>query len=312
MSPLDQTTMNFNPAAALALQCILALVIFGVSLELSFSDFRRLLAAPRPVIAALTSQLIALPLLTFALIWIMDPLPSLAMGLMLTAACPGGNLSNVFTHWSGGRTAVSMSATTISSLISPVTTPLTFRALGDLHPATQAAMRQISVPYTELVMTIVIALVIPLIAGMTLTQLWPRLSARIRKPLRSFGIVVFFLFVVLATVSNAGIFLQVLGALFVLVAAHNLLALTCGFSFGTLFRVQDAERRAITFETGVHNTALGLTLIFTYFQNSGGMALIVGWWGVWQLLTGGLLARWWAKRAAPMETAGSHVPLPRA
>jgi BASS family bile acid:Na+ symporter len=288
--------MNFSPAAALVLQCILALVIFGVSLELSFSDFRRLLTAPKPVIAALCSQLIALPLLTFALIWVMDPLPSLALGLMMTAACPGGNLSNVFTHWSGGRTSVSMSATTISSMISPITTPLTFRLLGDLHPATRAAMHQISVPYAELVMTIFIALVIPLIAGMTLTQLRPQLSARIRKPLRLFGVGVFFAFVVLAALSNAGIFLRVLSAIFVLVAVHNVLALACGFFFGTLFRVQENERRAITFETGVHNTALGLTLIFTYYQGLGGMALVVGWWGVWQLLTGGLLARWWSKQ----------------
>lgn len=296
MNTLDQTTMNFSPAAALALQCILALVIFGVSLELSFSDFRRLLAAPKPVIAALCSQLIALPLLTFALIWVMDPLPSLALGLMMTAACPGGNLSNVFTHWSGGRTSVSMSATAISSMVSPITTPLTFQLLGSLHPATQAAMREISVPFAELVMTIFVALVIPLLAGMTLTQLRPKLSAHIQKPLRLFGLVVFFLFVILAAASNVGIFMQVLGALFLLVMLHNLLALACGYSFGTLFRVQENERRAITFETGVHNTALGLTLIFTYYQGLGGMALVVAWWGTWQLLTGGLIARWWSKQ----------------
>jgi BASS family bile acid:Na+ symporter len=296
MNTLDQTTMNFSPAAALALQCILALVIFGVSLELSFTDFRRLLDAPKPVIAALCSQLIALPLLTFALIWVMDPLPSLALGLMMTAACPGGNMSNVLTHWSGGRTAVSMSATTISSLISPITTPLTFQFLGSLHPSTQAAMRHISVPYAELVMTILVALALPLIAGMTLTQLQPQLAQRIRKPLRNFGVAVFVLFVILAAASNIGIFVKVMGALFVLVALHNVLALACGFSFGSLFRVEESERRAITFETGVHNTALGLTLIFTYYQGLGGMALVVGWWGIWQLLTGGLIARYWAKR----------------
>lgn len=296
MNALDQTTMSFSPAAALLLQCILALVIFGVSLELSFSDFRRLLSAPKPVIAALSSQLIALPLLTFALIWVMDPLPSLALGLMMTAACPGGNMSNVLTHWSGGRTSVSMSATTISSLISPITTPLTFQLLGNLHPATQSVMRQISVPYMELVMTIVVALVAPLIAGMALTQFYPSVATRIRGPLRNFGVGVFLLFVLLAVGSNAGIFFEVMGALFVVVALHNVLALACGFSFGTLFRVQENERRAITFETGVHNTALGLTLIFTYYQGFGGMALIVAWWGVWQLITAGLVARWWATR----------------
>jgi BASS family bile acid:Na+ symporter len=242
------------------------------------------------------SQIVALPLLTFALVWVMDPLPSLALGLMMTAACPGGNMSNVLTHWSGGRTSVSMSATTISSMISPITTPLTFKLLGDLHPATQAAMKQISVPFGELVMTIVVALMIPLILGMTLAENKPALAKRIQGPLRRFGVGVFFVFVVLACAANWSIFLPAMGAIFALVLLHNLLSLGCGFSFGTLFRTHEAERRAITFETGIHNTALGLTLIFTYFQNIGGMALVVAWWGVWQLLTGGLLARFWSGR----------------
>lgn len=304
MNSLDQYTLSFSPGVALGFQCLLAIIIFGVSLELSFSDFRRLLSSPRPVIAALTSQLIALPLLTFALIWVMDPLPSLALGMMMTAACPGGNMSNVLTHWSGGRTSVSMSATAISSLISPIVTPLTFQLLGSLHPTTQAAMNQIRVPALELVMTIVIALVLPLIAGMTFAEFCPQLAARIQKPLRKFSLVAFVFFLIAASASNVGIFLRVIESLFVLVVVHNLLALTCGYSLATLFRVREDERRAITFETGIHNTVLGLTLILTYFQQFGGMALLVGWWGVWQLLTGGLLARWWAQRKPATAVTG--------
>ena len=300
-SALDSAQLNFSPAAALVLQGILALVIFGIALELSFSDFRRLLAAPKPVIAALCSQIIALPLLTFALVWVMDPLPSLALGLMMTAACPGGNMSNVLTHWSGGRTSVSMSATTVSSLVSPITTPLTFKLLGDFHPSTAEAMQTIHVPFIELVMTIGIALVLPLLAGMSLKQTRPQLAARLEKPLKKFGVLIFFLFVVLAVAANLKVFVAAMGALFVLVLLHNGLALACGFSFGTLFGVQEAERRAITFETGIHNTALGLTLVFTYFQQFGGMALVLAWWGVWHLIAGGLLARYWSRRPATLS-----------
>lgn len=296
MSGAATPALQFSPAAALVLQGILALVIFGVALELSFSDFRRLLSAPRPVIAALCSQLLALPLLTFALVWVMQPAPGLALGLMMTAACPGGNMSNVLTHYSGGRTAVSMSATTISSLISPLTTPLTFALLGGLNPATQAAMAEIKVPALELVMTILIALVLPLLAGMTLAQVKPALAQRLQKPWRRFGALVFFGFVLLALAANGAVFWQALSLIFVIVLVHNALALACGFSFASLFRVGEAERRAITFETGIHNTALGLTLVFTYFQSQAEMMLVLAWWGVWHLITGGLLARFWAAR----------------
>lgn len=290
--------LQFSPTAALALQAILALVIFGVSLELSFSDFRRLLSAPRPVFAALLSQLIALPLLTWALIWAADPAPGIALGLMMTAACPGGNMSNVLTHWSGGRTEVSMSATTISSLISPLTTPLTFALLGGLNPATQSALASVKVPVLELVFTIGIALVLPLLAGMTLAQTKPALAKKLQKPLRRFGLLVFIGFVALALAANGKLFLTVIASVFGLVAVHNALALACGFSFGTLFKVGEGARRAITFETGIHNTALGLMLVFTFFPTQTSMMLVLGWWGVWHLISGVALAWFWSRRPA--------------
>lgn len=293
--------LSFSPAAALALQAILAIVIFGVSLELSFADFRRLLRAPRPIVAGLASQLVALPLLTFALVLIADPPPSIALGLMLAASCPGGNVSNVLTHWAGGRTAVSMSLTAVSSLVSPLTTPLTFRLLGDFHPATREAMRQIAVPFSDLVMTILVALVVPLIAGMWVAGHRPALAARLRTPLRRFGLVVFLAFIVLALAANGRHFAAAMALVFVLVLVHNALALGSGWGLATLLRVGEAERRAITFESGIHNIALGMTLIFAYFQHLPAMALVVGWWGVWHLVTGGLLARHWARRRPPAQ-----------
>ena len=106
----------------------------------AYFPFRRLLREPRIIAIGLSSQLVALPLLTFALVSVVDPVPSIALGLMMTAACPGGNMSNVLTHWAGGRTSLSMAMTTISSLVSPVVTPLTFAVLGGFHPATREAI----------------------------------------------------------------------------------------------------------------------------------------------------------------------------
>ncbi len=293
---VDSIQMQFSPGAALALQGVLAFVIFGVALELRLADFARLLREPRVVLVGLFSQLIALPLLTLALVFATNPAPSIALGLMLTAACPGGNMSNVLTHWSGGRTSLAMTMTSISSLISPLTTPLIFAVLGGLHPATRAAMQAVSVPYSELVGTILVALVTPLILGMLLAERWPRIAERLRKPLKRFGLIVFLLFVVLAVAANYAIFWQALTTIFILVAIHNAIALGSGYSIARLLRAGAAETRAITFETGVHNTALGLTLVFTYYQDLGGMALVLAWWGVWDLITGGVLARYWAKR----------------
>ncbi|MDP9141395.1 MAG: bile acid:sodium symporter family protein [Pseudomonadota bacterium] len=293
---IDSVDLQFSPTAALALQGVLAFVIFGVALELRLADFARLLREPRVVLIGLISQLVALPLLTLALVFATNPAPSIALGLMLTAACPGGNMSNVLTHWSGGRTSLAMTMTSISSLISPLTTPLIFGVLGGLHPATRTAMQAVSVPYSELIGTILIALVTPLMLGMLVAERWPRVAGKLRKPLKRAGLIVFLLFVVLAIAANYAIFWQALTTIFVLVAIHNAIALGSGYSIARLLRTGAAETRAITFETGVHNTALGLTLVFTYYQGVGGMALVLAWWGVWDLITGGLLARYWSRR----------------
>lgn len=302
MSPaIDSVQLQFSPTAVLGLQLILAIVIFGVALELKLGDFARLLREPRTVLIGLASQLVALPLLTFVLVSAANPAPSIALGLMMTAACPGGNMSNVLTHWAGGRTSLSMAMTTISSLVSPLTTPLIFALLGGLHPATRGAMRAVAVPYSELVGTILLALVLPLLLGMMLAEHRPAIADRLRRPLRRFGLFAFFLFVVLAVAANYALFWQALTTIFLLVAVHNVLALATGWSIASLLRVGEPERRAITFETGIHNTALGLTLIFSYFQGLGGMALVVAWWGVWHLVTGGLLARYWSRASETLR-----------
>ncbi len=296
MSDLDQMQLQFSPAAALLLQGVLAVIIFGVALELSFADFRRLLHAPRPVLIGLCAQLVLLPLLTVALVLVAEPMPSIALGLMMTAACPGGNMSNILTHWAHGRTALSMAMTTLSSMVAPLSTPMVFGVLGGLHPATRDALREVAVPYSELVTTIILALLLPLLLGMGLKQRSPALAARLRRPLKRFGLFAFLLFVVLALAANHALFAQAIGAIFVLVLVHNALALLTGAGVGKLTRLHERDRRAVTFETGIHNTALGLTLIFSYFQHLGGMALVVAWWGIWHLVSGGLLAWYWSRR----------------
>jgi len=298
LQAIDSVRLEFSPTAALVLQGIVAIVVFGVALELRISDFARLLREPRLVATGLASQLVALPLLTFALVGLLDPAPSIALGMMMIAACPGGNMSNVLTHWARGRTSLSVAMTTISSLAAPLTTPLVFGLLGGLHPATRGAMREIALPYAEIVTTIVFALALPLVLGMALAERRPALAAQLRGPLKRFGVFVLFAFIGIALVANKGLFAQpsVAGLLIGLVVVHNALALATGYSIARLLGAGEAERRAITLETGIHNSALGLMLIFSYFQHLGGMALIVATWGIWHLVTGGLLARYWARR----------------
>ena len=83
-----------------------------------------------------------------------------------------------------------------------------------------------------------------------------------------------------------------------LVLVHNLGALGAGYGLAKLFRLPELDCRALAFESGIHNTALGLLLIFRFFDGLGGMALIAAWWGIWDLITGYALAAYWRRTSA--------------
>jgi BASS family bile acid:Na+ symporter len=84
-----------------------------------------------------------------------------------------------------------------------------------------------------------------------------------------------------------------------IVLVHNTLGLTAGYWMGRFSKLPEADSRTLAFESGVHNTALGLLLIFSFFNGLGGMALIAAWYGIWDLVTGIGLALWWRHR--PVE-----------
>ncbi len=134
-SVLDDVKLDFSEGNLMLLNFSIAFIMFGVSLNLKPSQFTALLKNPRPALTGLASQFILLPLLTFTLIWFSNPLPGLAMGMILVAACPGGNLSNFFSAIGKGNVALSISLTAVASLLAVVLTPINVKFWGAYCPA---------------------------------------------------------------------------------------------------------------------------------------------------------------------------------
>ena len=91
--------------------------------------------------------------------------------------------------------------------------------------------------------------------------------------------------------------------IFLIVLVHNLVALGIGFGTGTVFKIPYKDRRALTIETGIQNSGLGLVLLFNpnifdpvIWSNNGGMVVITAWWGVWHIISGLTLAYAWKVR----------------
>ncbi|MFC3881350.1 bile acid:sodium symporter family protein [Algoriphagus namhaensis] len=292
---LDSIRLNFSPNDLLLLNLALALIMYGVALDLRFSDFKYLFKNPKGFFLGVFSQFLLLPFLTWVLIWIIAPPPSVALGMFLVASCPGGNVSNFLSNLAGGNTALSVSLTGFSSSISIITTPLNFALWAGLYPPTANLLREISLDYGEVFTTVALILGVPLILGILTRQYAPQLATKASKILKPLSILIFSAFVVIAFLGNLDLFLQFISLIFLWVLLHNLVALGAGFFTGKIFKMPLADVKSLTIETGIQNSGLGLVLIFTYFDGLGGMAIITAWWGIWHLISGMGIASLWKK-----------------
>ncbi|MDX2484840.1 MAG: bile acid:sodium symporter family protein [Pseudodonghicola sp.] len=298
MSGIDEITLNFSPASLTLLNAILAVVMFSIAIDLKPEDFHRLRRAPKALIIGLFSQFIVLPVLTFLMVLAIQPRPSIALGLILVAACPGGNISNFITHRAGGNTALSVSMTAVATVGAILLTPVNIALWGGLYGPTRDILRDIAIDPVQVAITVTLMLVLPLVLGVQLNMRRPTLAARLHRPLQALSMAIFIAFIVLALAANWAFFLGYAGAVVGLVILHNALALAGGWSVATLARLSPYDRRAVTFETGIQNSGLGLVLIFAFFGGLGGMAVVVALWGIWHAISGIVLAALMARSEA--------------
>ncbi|MGH1577350.1 bile acid:sodium symporter family protein [Planktotalea sp.] len=287
---IDDVALSFSPNSILVLNAVLAIVMFSIAIDLLPRDFKAIARAPKPLIVGLCSQFILLPALTFLLVIVTSPPPSVALGLILVAACPGGNISNFITHRAGGNSALSVSLTAFATVGAIFLTPINIAFWGSLYAPTRAILQATEIDPVSVAITVGFMLILPLLLGVWLNATKPEITAKMRKPLQWLSMIIFVAFVLGAIGANWANFTQIAGVVASLVIAHNLLALSGGYALATLTRVSPFDRRAITIETGIQNSGLGLVLIFGFFGGLGGMAVIAGLWAVWHALSGIALA----------------------
>lgn len=290
MEQLDQVRINFDTGEIWLLNLALSLVMFGVALNIRPTDFRMLWQQPKPVLVGLLSQFLLLPLFTCMLVLVLLPAPSLAMGMFMVAACPGGNVSNFMSQLSGGNAALSVCLTAIATLLAIVLTPLNLQLWASFYEPSREILREVAISPADMVQLVLLILGVPLFLGMLLRKRKPLLADRL-TPYFRYGSLLFFLLLVLLAISkNSALFRSHLDQVYGLVLVHNLLAFSLGAVVALVFHLRGPELRSITIETGIQNSGLGLLLVFTFFDGLGGMALLTAFWGIWHLISGMLLA----------------------
>ena len=295
MNEMDRVRLNFNPQSLWALNFIIGLVMFGVALDLKVSDFKAVLVTPKPVLIGLAGQFVLLPAFTFLLVLAIKPAPSIALGMMLVAACPGGNISNFLTHYARGNTALSITMTAISTAVAIFMTPLNLSLWGGLNPETAKILRIVALDPLDMLLAVFLLLGLPMAVGMWTGHRFPNFVEKAHKPVKIFSLAVFGLFVIGALAANWRYFLDFVGFVVFAVFLHNALALSTGYFAAKAAGLPERDRRAVSIEVGIQNSALGLILIFNFFDGLGGMAIVTAWWGIWHIISGLTVATFWSR-----------------
>lgn len=296
MDAIDQVRLNFNPQAQLGLNLVLALIMFGIALDLKVQDFKAALATPRALAIGLVSHHLLFPAFTFALIQVVRPGPSIALGMLLVSSCPAGHISNFFTHRARGNAALSVSISTLSTLGAIFMTPLNVAFWGSQDAQMSTLLRSFSINPWHMLGDVAMLLGAPLAAGLFVSHRWPLLARRVHGPMRVFSLGVFVVFVLGALAMNWEVFRAWARFVVLLVLVHNALALAGGYGVARLAGLAERDRRSVAFETGIQNSGLGLVLVFNFFGGVGGMAIVTAWWGIWHIVAGLTLSTWWMKR----------------
>jgi BASS family bile acid:Na+ symporter len=290
ITTLDSLRIVLDPIGQAGVAAALMLVMFGVALGLRVDDFRLLADQPRVFFGGVIAQIFVLPLVTFGLIHLIAPPPSIALGMIVVACCPGGSVSNLLTYLSRGQIAVSVALTATSSMLAALLTPASTLFWAQSYEPTAALLRSLDVSPLLFIGQTTLLLAIPLFAGMLFAAKAPKVAQQIRKRTTMIGALVLIGTIIYGFVYFYPVLWPAVGLLLGITVLHNTSAFLTGAAAGWLLSPVPAVRRALTFEVGIQNSGLALIILLAQLKGVGGAAAIAAVWGMWHIVAGGAVA----------------------
>ncbi|MGD1927403.1 MAG: bile acid:sodium symporter family protein [Leptolyngbyaceae cyanobacterium] len=290
--------METSLLTAVFLPLALFIIMLGMGLGLTLTDFQRIFVAPKGVALGLGAQLIMLPLVGFGLASVLPLTPELAVGVMILAACPGGPTSNLVTYLARGNVALSITLTALSSLVTVFTIPL---VVNWAMVQFMGAGTDLQLPFLTTVLQIAVITLIPVSLGMALHHYAPRFAATVEKWVK--GLALVFLGLIIAALlikeraNVLAFFLQVGWVTLLLV----ILTMALGYGLAQLARLDDRSATAITVEVGIQNGTLAIAIASApTFLNNATLAIPAAIYSLLMFAVGGAFA-WWAQRRSPVK-----------
>ena len=266
---------------------LLGLVMFGMGVTLTADNFIAVYRRPVAVFLGICLQFGLMPLIGWALGHMLHLPVQVTAGLILLGSCPGGTASNVICYLARGDVALSITLTAASTLLAVFATPfLTWVYAGQMVP----------VPTGDMLLSILMIVLVPVLAGLTLNHYQHDRLVLIKHLFRAVSVGAIVLIIAVIVALNRDQFAMLGGRLAAAVVLHNLIGLSAGYALAKLVTRDRRQARTLAIEVGMQNSGLAVALSMQYFS---AMAALPGaLFSIWHNLSGSLLAAWWARRNA--------------
>lgn len=263
---------------------LLALVMFGMGLTLTFNDFARVLQMPRLIGIGTLLQFGVMPFAAWLIALLLGLDPLLATGMVLVGASPGGTASNVICYLAKGNVALSITLTAVSTLLAVILTPW----LSWLY-----INASIDVPVLNMLTTIVQLIIAPVLLGILLNRFLHRQLQPLQHAFPLISVIAIVLIIAIIVALNADRLAELSLLLVAAVALHNLLGLAGGYFIPRALGYGSSECRTIAIEVGMQNSGLAVALAMKYFAPLAALPGAV--FSIWHNLSGSLLAALWRR-----------------
>ena len=276
--------MNTESLVHLFLPTTLAMIMLAMGLGLTLTDFKRLAEKPRAAVTGLSCQLILLPLCGFLVAWAFGLRSELAVGLVVLTACPGGAHSNLFTNLARGDTALSVTLTAVSGVLTVVTIPL----LASMAIAAFASGESdLSMPVGETIGKVLGLMAVPVALGMAVRARSEKYASLMEKIVKSVAVLLLVVLIVGAAGRQASRLGELAQEVGLPVVVLNIGTMLLGFTLTRLLALPGRQTIAIVMEVGIQNSALAVGLTMSFFGGEYAVPAIV--YSLFVYLTGFLI-----------------------
>lgn len=249
--------MESSLITQLFLPLALAIIMLGMGLSLTIGDFKRVLVAPKAILIGLLAQLVLLPLIGFGLMEFWELRPEYAVGIILLAACPGGPTSNLFAYLGKCDTALSISLTAISSILTIFTIPFIVNYALELH---MGDGQYVALPVLQTILQIMVITIIPVGLGMFLKSKKPALASKTERPVKIASTVVIIVIILGAILKDKENILPAFQETGLPALTLNILTLLVGFLVAKLLGLSFRQASTVSIEGGIQNGTLAIAI----------------------------------------------------